>query len=471
MPASIHPHPEGSDEWAFLRAAAASEIGRYPWPGAVANNIAPAAGPPSRAIYGNAAARTAKPRMGDAATAATMPPMVSTVEQRAQVVVAGGGIAGVEAALALRAFAGSAARVRLVDPALSFRVPSTATGRIFGAGAGIAHPMADVAERAGAELLRGRLAAVDPRRHLAMLAGGRLLTYDALIVAVGARSERSVRDALTFAGHDDADSVRGMVEEMVEAAARGGGNRLAIVIPAGCSWPLAAYELALMAGEHLTSAGVGTAVDVAVVTAEEDPLGVFGAEASASVQRMLGRVGVAVVTGTSVRDWRWGRLELTGGGTLAADRVIALPVLRGPFVDGLPSDADGFVRTEGDGSVPGAPDVWAVGDGTTFPVKQGGVACQQADSTAAAIARRFGTATEDVPFQAMLRGWVWDDAGATFQRASPADGRAGGPDGADDTPLWWPVPKVSGRFLAPFLQDWATGSSPARRASSIGLTR
>ena len=379
--------------------------------------------------------------MDAAVRTTTIGAMVSTVEKRAHVLIAGAGIAGIEAALALRAFAGPAAHAHLVDPGRRFRIPATATGRAFGVGSAIDHPLADVAARAGATLTHGRLASVDPGRHLAMLAGGELLTYEALIVAVGARAEPSLPGALTFAGHADADSVRDVVDEIARSASRGAETRLAIVVPEGCGWPLAAYELALMAGEHLTAAESEGVVEISIVTAEDSPLGVFGPEVSASVERSLGRVGVVVHAGTAVRGWRWGELELAGGGVLHADRVIALPVQRGPSVDGLPTDAKGFVRTESDGAVAGAPDVWAVGDSSSFPVKQGGIACQQADAVAAAITRRLGVETEEMPFQPTLRV------------------------------LWWPVAKVAGRFLAPFLQGWPAEASLVDFPSPGGLRR
>ena len=153
-----------------------------------------------------------------------------------------------------------------------------------------------------------------------------------------------------------------------------------------------------------------------------------------------------------VRDWRWGRLELAGCEPLAADRLIALPVLRGPGIEGLPSDAHGFVLSAPGGAVPGAPDVWAVGDAGSFPVKQGGIACQQADAAAAEIARDLGADVEPVPFEPVLRGWVWDGAGGHFLRADLRGGHDESPGTAGRRPLWWPVTKVEARFLGPFLQ-------------------
>ena len=364
---------------------------------------------------------------------------VTASEKNARIVVAGAGMAGIETALALRAFAGDRVHVNLVDPGRHFRIPATATGRAFGVGRESERLLAEVALRAGAALTPGRVTAVDPRRHLAMLAGGRRLTYDALVVAIGASIEPSVPGALHFTGHDDVAAVRAMVDEIAAGGARGAATRLAIVVPEGSGWPLAAYELALMAHEHLLAAGAAEVVRIDVVTAEQTPLAVFGPDASASVARMLGRAGISVHTGSRVGHWSRGRLEIDGRDALAADRVIALPVQRGPALEGLPSDARGFIQAADDGAVPGCPDVWAVGDGSTFPIKQGGIACRQADAVASVIARAAGADVDEVPFlHPTLRGW-------------------------------WPVAKVAGRFISPFLASWPSGDIPALRRETVRI--
>lgn len=370
----------------------------------------------------------------------------------ARVLVAGAGIAGLEAALALRELAGARAAVEIVDPGRRFRLAATATGRAFGVGAGIDVPLGLLVARTGAALRRGRLVAVDPPRRLAMLAGGELLTYDRLLVAVGARPEPVLPEALTFTGHREAAEVRALVEGIAEAAARGAWTDLAVVVPPGTGWPLAAYEIALIARAHLADRGLAERSRVTVVTAEDTPLAAFGPEAGAEMARALAEAGVGVSAGAVVRDWRWGRLELAGGDALTADRVIALPALRGPAIEGLPSDAHGFVRSAPDGAVPGAPGVWAVGDAGSFPVKQGGIACQQADAAAAAIARELGAAVAPVPFEPVLRGWAWDGGAGHFLRADLRGGHDESPGRAGRDPLWSPVSKVAGRFLGPFLQ-------------------
>ena len=353
-----------------------------------------------------------------------MPSMTTTPDAPAQVLIAGAGIAGIEAALALRAFAGPAAHVRLIDPSHRFRIPATSTGRAFGVGSDIDHPLADVAARAGATLTQARLAAVDPERHMAMLSGGQLLTYDALIVAVGAKAEPSVGGALIFRGHDDSDSVRGMVDEIARAASRGAATRLAIVVPAGCAWPLAAYELALMAREHLTAAGNGDVVEVAIVTAEDRPLGLFGSEASASVERTLGRAGIEVHAGAVVRGWQWGRLDIAGRGSAHGGSRDRPAGAAGPLRGGAPvgrarlrAHGRGLLGHGGGGRLGGGRRIQLPGQAGRDRLPAGGRGGGR--DRPAARDRDGGAALHP-----KLRGWVWDgdggsSCGRTFPEAEP----------------------------------------------------
>ena len=373
-----------------------------------------------------------------------------------------------EAALALRAFAGERASVEIIDSAPSFTVPATAPGRVVDLVSGSELPLEGVVGWAGATLHRARVAAVDPGRHLAMLAGGELLTYDVLVIAVGARAVPHLPDAVTFTGHADVATVRSLVEGIARAAARGRRTDLAIVVPPGSAWPLAAYELAVLIREHLAGLGHEAPGRTLVVTAEDSPLALFGPQASDAVGRWMDDAGVEVLTGAVVRSWRWGRIELAGGEPLQADRMIALPVLRGPGLEELPMDAEGFVRSTPDGRIPGVQDVWVAGDAGSFPVKQGGIACQQADAIASAIARQLGAEVEEMPFAPVLRGWVWDEAGGRFLRAELGGGRTESPGVAAGTPLWSPPAKVAGRFLAPFLRDLERGRPPGPAAQRPG---
>ena len=117
------------------------------------------------------------------------------------------------------------------------------------------------------------------------------------------------------------------------------------------------------------------------------------------------------------------------GPSVAADRVVSLPRLRGPFLPGLPHDPEGFIPTDLHGLVDGETDVYAAGDATTCPIKQGGVATQQADAVAEAIAARLGAPVEPRPFRPVLRGLLLTGGEPRFMRAEVSGGEDHPPAG------------------------------------------
>jgi sulfide:quinone oxidoreductase len=91
----------------------------------------------------------------------------------------------------------------------------------------------------------------------------------------------------------------------------------------------------------------------------------------------------------------WGRTADVG----AADRIVSLPLIRGPRLEGVPQPGVyGLIPVDGYGRVDGLPGGYAIGDATDFPIKQGGLACQQADAAAEHIAARHGAPVVARPF-------------------------------------------------------------------------
>ena len=144
--------------------------------------------------------------------------------------------------------------------------------------------------------------------------------------------------------------------------------------------------------------------------------------------------------------------------------MIALPGLAGPFIPGLPHDARGFIPTDAHARVLGCAGVYAAGDATTFPLHQGGLAAQQADAAAEAIAASLGAIARAEPFRPVLRGVLLTggaplylrailDAEETpvarrlraLRRASPASGHCGGLRPRSPAAIW----RRSSRPLAP----------------------
>jgi hypothetical protein len=110
------------------------------------------------------------------------------------------------------------------------------------------------------------------------------------------------------------------------------------------------------------------------------------------------------------------------------------------------------VPTDEHGAVAGLSDVYAVGDVTDFPVKQGSLAAQQADAAAAVIAARLGRAVEPEPFLPIVHAVLLTGVAAAYLRADISGHRRAAP-AASYTPLWWPPEKIAGRFLAPYLAE------------------
>jgi sulfide:quinone oxidoreductase len=371
---------------------------------------------------------------------------------RRHVVIAGGGFAAVEALLALRALAGDRVSLEIVSPEPCLRYRPSATGEPFDADEVAAFPLAEVAEYAGATFRRDALAAISPADHRARFASGATREYDGLVLALGARRRTGVTGALTFRDGRDAHLVR----DVVDALAAGSLSHVAFAVPTGVTWTLPIYELALLTANMLERARVRRTLTV--VTPERRPLEVFGPAGVRAVERLLAERRVELVTAAHPRAARRERLELAFGGTLRTDRVVAVPRLVGVRVPGVPGDWNGFVAMHASGRVESLPDVYAAGDLTSYPVKQGGLAAQQADAVAHDIAARVGADVDPPPARRVLRARLAGAAQPLYLRAElDAEGRPLAGAAADDQIPWWPSGKVVGRYLSPYLAAVTAG--------------
>jgi sulfide:quinone oxidoreductase len=362
---------------------------------------------------------------------------------RVDVLIAGGGVAALEATLALRALAQERVAITLVAPESDFTYRPLAVAEPFRVGEVRRFPLRPLVEAAGAELRRGSVAAVNPDRRVAVAEGGQEeLRYEVLLLALGAVAREAVPGALTFRGPEDGPALAGLLERAVEGEFRS----LVFALPAGVTWSLPLYELALLTWTYLSDRAT-TGVELTLVTPEEAPLGIFGARAIEAIHGLLETREIALRTQATPLHFEEGVLTLTPAAQIETEAVVALPRLEGPRLAGIPCDPNGFVPTDDFGRVGSEVDVYAAGDLTQFPLKQGGIAAQQADVAAASIAARVGAEVEPTPFRPVLRGLLLTGTVPRYLRAKP-----GTADSAVDTePLWWPPAKIVGRHLAPFL--------------------
>jgi sulfide:quinone oxidoreductase len=357
------------------------------------------------------------------------------------VLIAGGGVAGLEALLALKRLAEERVSIELLAAEPQFWYRPLSVAEPFGLGNVHGLDLSDIADECGALFTLGQLDSVDPENHVARSSAGAELDYDVLLIAVGARPVESIPGAFTFRGPADSEAFGSLLSELAQNEAR----RVVFTLPGAVGWPLPLYELALQTATRLPE------VEVVVVTHEEAPLQIFGPAASSAIAKLLADRRIRVRTSSYPVAFENRLLVLTPDWELEADHVVALPRLEGPGIAGIPGDSQGFIVTDGSGRVTGIEDVFAAGDATAFPVKQGGLATQQADAAAEAIACLAGADVAAEPFRPVLRGLILTGGAPLYARAEL--NRAGFVSSVDTDSLWWPPGKIVGRYLAPFLAE------------------
>ena len=369
---------------------------------------------------------------------------------RPRVVIAGGGVAGLETLLALRALAADRVDVTLLAPELKFVNRSMAVDQPFKPQRVRGLRLADTAAELDARWHHGALDRVEHDQRRIVTKDGRSLRYDMLVIAIGAHPEREWHSDAVLTYHDgrDGPDYRLLLHQLRE----GRLNSVAFVKPAGPSWPLPLYDLALLTAADC-AAHDRSEVDLSLITPEAQPLAIFGSSASAAIRGLLAERGVTLHTSSYGTPGRPGWLDIMPGDhAVPVDRIVTEPRLVGPRLRGIPSGRDGFIHTDAHGRLAGLDGVFAAGDATAFPIKQGGLAAQQADAVAEAIAASVGADIDPQPFRPILRGVLLTGGPARYLRADISGG-AGDDSTISAEALWWPPDKIAGRYLAPYLSS------------------
>jgi sulfide:quinone oxidoreductase len=374
------------------------------------------------------------------------------------VLIAGGGVAGLEAALALRDHAGEAVGLTLLSPDADFVYRPMAVQEPFAYGAAARYPLSSIADDIGAELLADAFAWVEPAARVAHTVGGERLSYDALLLALGARARPRYEHAITVDDRHLDETLHGLIQDIEGRYIK----RLVFLVPPRMAWPLPIYELALMTAGRAHD--MGLEISVTVVTPEDAPLAIFGEEAIAGVGELLRQAGIATATSAYAEVPRSGEVVLhPGGRILSCDRVVALPELFGPSVRGLPAAEHGFIPVDRHCKVRGVERVYAAGDAVDFAIKHGGVAAQQADAVAEAITALVGVPIEPKGFDPVIHGLLLTGDRPKYLTAHITGG-SGFSSTVSDTPTWSPPSKIAARYLAPYLEqrDRSTGARHTR---------
>jgi sulfide:quinone oxidoreductase len=388
--------------------------------------------------------------------------MMGASSEPLRVVVAGGGIAGLETLVALRGLAGHAVALKLVAPDDDFTLRALEVFEPFGLGQARRYPLADIAADLSADFHRDAVARVDCDQRMVRLASGTELAYDALVLAVGASPYPAFEYGTCFARAFDPEAF----DEVLADVRAGLAERVAVVVPPGAPWTLPAYELALMIAAFVAQS------KVTVVTPEHEPLSAFGAPAAELVRGELGAAGVELLTSISASVGHPCVVQLTRDARLSCDRIVHLPLLAGPNTRGVTCDGAGFIIVDDGFRAGDTEDVFAVGDGAAGAYKQGGLAAQQADAVAEQIAWRAGVEHPPRPYRPVLRALLRTVNGPRYMRAAPPGGS--GVAEVSEQCLWWPPSKVAARWLTPWLAARELEPRPLpppRRLATGGISR
>jgi sulfide:quinone oxidoreductase len=194
-------------------------------------------------------------------------------------------------------------------------------------------------------------------------------------------------------------------------------------------------------------------LETTIVTPEDAPLAVFGAEASRAVGERLRRLGIEHVNSAYAEVPGPGEIVVNPGDRhLHVKRVVALPELFGPSVRGIPLSEHGFIRVDQHGRVREVDDVYAAGDTIDFPIKHGGLGSQQADAAAEAIAARAGAPVTPQPFHPVIHGMLLTDDKPLYLTARITGGE-GFSSEVTEQPTWAAGNKIAAKYLAPYLAE------------------
>ena len=360
------------------------------------------------------------------------------------VVIAGGGVAALETLIALRDLAGDRVAITLMAPEPRFTYRPMKVAEPFSLGHAREYALADVAADHDAGFVEDSVAEVEPDQQLVRCASGGTVAYDRLVLATGAKAVPAFAEAITF-GEDPSEArLHGLLADLEQGYARSVG----FVVPGETAWTLPLYELALMTARQVWGMGID-GVRFTLVTPEERPLAIFGPAGVEAVGELLAAEGIEFVGASYPSVGHGYVIADPGGRRIDVERVVSLPVLYGRRVPGVPADPAGFIPVDPHGRVPGVAGVYAAGDGTSFPIKQGGLATQAADAVAETIAAEAGAAVEPEPFRPVLRGRLLTGGDDRYLRHAVAGG--GGDGDVSGRPLWWPPTKIAGRYLSGYL--------------------
>lgn len=186
--------------------------------------------------------------------------------------------------------------------------------------------------RPGVEVVRAEVEEIDPARGR-VVAGGRALEYDAVLIALGADLAPDALPGYASAAYDffdldGADRLRHALQSF------SGGKIVVAVTALPFKCPAAPYEAALLIDDFLRRRGVRERSQLALVTPEPQPMPVAGPVLGQAVTRLLAQRGIAFSPNRPLQAIDPDRRELVfaDGTRESFDLLAAAPPHRAPPV-------------------------------------------------------------------------------------------------------------------------------------------
>lgn len=288
--------------------------------------------------------------------------------------ILGGGVGGLVAARELRRLLPKLHRVVLVErePAFVF-APSLLWLMTGGRSAAkISRPIAKL-EKRGIEVVRGEIERIDPEKREVSV-GGRSLSGDYLVVALGAELAPDTIAGLREAGHNFY-TLAG-AEALRDALAGFGGGKLVVLTAAPAyKCPAAPYEAAMLLEAYLRKRKLRDKTPIDLYAAEPGPMAVAGPEVSKAVRQMVEARGITYHPEHQVKDVDPTArvLRFTNGAEASFDLLAYVPPHRAPSVvceAGLVGES-GWMAVDRHTMETKHARVYALGDVVAIPLKLG----------------------------------------------------------------------------------------------------
>lgn len=318
-----------------------------------------------------------------------------------RIVVLGGGFAGMEAALSMRANMPNEADITMVSDKDYFLFKPNTIYIPFGLDPGkLAFHLSGPTRRRNINLVSATAREIDPiSRRVYLDAPNQVgdLPYDYLVVATGAGMRPEEIPGLGELGMNiwttnEMLALRAGFQKLLADAKEGLKREVLFLVPPNnkCSGPL--YEMVMMLDTWLRRKRVRDQIGIRWTTFEESYVQAFGPRMHELVSQEFEHRGIEGYTRYVVDRVERGSAHAGVGGEAVYKNGERLPfhllVSFPPHgastnFTHLPIDNHGFIATDlKTRQVVGYPDVYAIGDASDFPVKQADLAFLQAEAAA-----------------------------------------------------------------------------------------